>query len=315
VVAWVQIYDNTEMTLVSARSPRFGMSRLAHRVALSVKRGRVRIGVAPDDQRATVVEVTTPFGWARLTEGSYEVKVTASRMEIAVRSGRASVASSSAPTADLPLLLGPAERGVVEGDRAVGPLSGAQDLVHDGEFRLPLDDDGGWSSYSSQTDLQQPAPQVAVVTVQGRSAAQFSRAGANHAEVGISQQLAYDVRDFTSLQLHMVVRINSQNITGYGGCGYLSSECPIIVAISYKDVYGSDREWRHGFYTGDPAPGWPLYPWTEEVIPATWQSFDSDNLMEELAEAPPAELLSISVYASGHSFDALATEIELLAQE
>jgi hypothetical protein len=37
--------------------------------------------------------------------------------------------------------------------------------------------------------------------------------------------------------------------------------------------------------------------------------------MEALADTPPALIKGLSVYASGHSFDAMVTEVELLAQE
>jgi hypothetical protein len=37
--------------------------------------------------------------------------------------------------------------------------------------------------------------------------------------------------------------------------------------------------------------------------------------MEELADTPPALIKSLTIYASGHSFHAMVTEVELLAQE
>jgi hypothetical protein len=37
--------------------------------------------------------------------------------------------------------------------------------------------------------------------------------------------------------------------------------------------------------------------------------------MEELADTPPAVIQRLTIYASGHSFDATVTEVELLAQE
>jgi hypothetical protein len=143
----------------------------------------------------------------------------------------------------------------------------------------------------------------------------FFRDGVNHAEVGVVQDIGYDIRDFSLLELHMAVRIESQDIAGFGGCGFLSSECPVIVEIDYRDVLGTDREWRHGFYTGEPAEGWPLYPWTVEIPAGTWRTFDSGNLMVELADTPPAVIQRVIVYASGHSFTAMVTELELMAQE
>jgi hypothetical protein len=113
----------------------------------------------------------------------------------------------------------------------------------------------------------------------------------------------------------MNVRIISQDITGFGGCGYLGTECPIIVRLDYKDVYGSDREWLHGFYTGRPAGDWLINWWAEELQLNNWYSYESNNLVEELADAPPAIIKSLRIYASGHNFHARVTEVELLVRE
>jgi len=309
IIATAKLYYNTEVVLSSARSPRFPASRLPHKVVLEVKAGRVRVNVYNDDDRSTVVEVHTPHGTATLTEGSYEVKVNTTATEITVRDGQAEVANN----ADEVIPLRQAERAIVDDEQIVGPLTAARNLIVNGDFKYPLGK--GWSSYGEQTDPQQPPGSVNIVTDEGQEVANFYRDGSNHAEVDIRQEINYDVRDFTSLELHLAVRIIYQNILGFGGCGYLSSECPIIVLIDYKDIHGTDRQWRHGFYTGEPAPDWPLYPWTEQISLGNWQTYDSDNLIEALADAPPAIIKSLTIYASGHSFNAMVTEVELWAQE
>jgi hypothetical protein len=311
VVTRAQIYDNTEVTLQAARSPRFSASSAPHDVVLAVHTGRVRIGVLDTRERVTVVTVHTPHGEVTLSQGSYEVKVVPSRVEVTVRDGTARITNNG----DEVLSLGPAERAFVADGQLVGPLPGARNLVFNGDFRLPLGPDSGWVTYDTQTDPAQPAPEISIVAEEGRNAADFVRDGSNHAEVGIVQEINYDVRDFTFLELHLATRIDYQDIAGFGGCGYLSSECPIIAVINYKDIHGTDQEWRHGFYTGEPAPEWLLYPWTEQIQTGTWQTFDSGNLMEELSDAPPALVQRLTIYASGHTFRALVTEVELLAQE
>ena len=308
-VTRIQIYDNTEVVLSSARSPRFSASRMPHTVALQVTAGRVRISVSGDGSRPAVVDVQTPHGLVTLVEGSYEVKVNGNTTEVTVRSGKASVAN----TVGQAITVGPAERAVVENEQIAGPLPGARNLVANGNFQQPLE--STWTVYDSQTDPDQPPALADIVTDQGREVIYFHRDGSNHAEVGIVQDINYDVRDFVFLELHLAVRINSQDIAGFGGCGYLSSECPILVVIHYKDTTGTDREWRQAFYTGEAAEGWPLYPWTEQIPTEAWQTHDSGNLMTILADTPPAIIKQLSVYASGHSFHAMATEVELLAQE
>jgi hypothetical protein len=306
VIATAQIYDETEVALSAARSPRFSASSLPHTVALQVQSGRVRIGVSNDADRPTVVEVETPHGTATLTEGSYEVKVNTTT-EVTVRYGQADVTNE----AEHILSLGPGERAIADTGRLLGPRPAARNLIANGDFQAPLEN--GWTSYNEQKE--EPPATVSGVTDEGREVADFFRDGSNHAEVGIRQQINYDVRDFTSLELHLAVHIIHQDITGFGGCGYLGSECPIIVRMDYKDIYDTDRYWLHGFYTGEPASDWLLYEWVEQIPPGSWQTYDSGNLMEELTDTPPAFIKSLTIYASGHSFHAMVTEVELLAQE
>lgn len=311
-IASIQVYDESELVLISARSPRFAASPLPHKVKLKLRGGRARINVFGQSDRPSVVEVETVDGLVALKEGSYEVKVNAVT-ETAVRYGEAEVTNVIGET----LVLGLRERCLLDGDRIEGPLPAARNLVVNGSFENPLDD--GWESYGEQTDPTQPPGNVeitmAAVGNEERQVVEFYRDGINHAEVGIQQDIGYDVRDFSSLELYMTVRIVSEDILGLGGCGTLGSECPIIVRLDYKDVYGNDREWLHGLYIGEPADGWPIYDWHEQVEPGTWQPFSSPNLMEELETTPPATIRSLRIYASGHSFHVLATDIELLAQE
>lgn len=309
VVTTVQLYDNTDVVLSAARSPRFAASRLPHQVALEVRAGRVRVNVSNDDGRGTVVDVETPHGAAAFIEGSYEVKVNTTTTEIIARYGQATVVNE----AGFSVSLGTEERAIISSEHISGPRTAARNLVANGDFQLPLD--RGWTSYSTQTDPEQPLPTADIITDEGRQVISFHREGTNHAEVGIRQEINYDVRDFAALQLHLAVRVIFEDILGYGGCGYLSSECPIIIRLSYEDVYGTDGEWYKGFYTGEPSPDWLLYPWAEQIPAGSWQTYDSANLMEELADAPPAFIKSLTIYASGHSFHAMLTEVEVLAQE
>ncbi|MEE8390303.1 MAG: hypothetical protein V3S14_05835 [Anaerolineae bacterium] len=313
VIATVQLYNHTEAVLSSARSPRFSISQLPHKVVLEVRAGRVRINVFDGTDRPTTVEAQTPHGTVTLAAGSYEVKVNGTTMEITVRDGRADVTSGT----EQAVSLDPAERAIIDAseEQIVGPLPAARNIIHNGDFQAPLESENRWSSYSQQTDPQQPLGVTRIITDTGQNAIEFYRDGSNHAEVGIQQEINYDVRDFAFLQLHLDVRIVGQDISGFGGCGYLGTECPIIVRLEYKDIYGTDREWLHGFYTGEPAGDWLINWWAERLQSENWQTFDSDNLMEELAGTPPALIKSLTIYASGHSFHAMATEVELLVQE
>lgn len=305
-VATVQLYNETEVVLSAARSPRFSASREPHRVILRVEGGRVRLSVSNEETRTTVVEVNTPHGTTVLTEGSYEVKVDRPVMEVTVREGRAKLVDGGNSTTSL----GPDQRAVVEEGEVRGPLPATRNIITNGEFETSLAE--GWVSYRKQDN---PPGTVSIVTDEGRKAANFYRSGGGHAEVGIRQEIDYPVRDFTYLELRLAVNVISEHIAGFQGCGTLSSECPIIVRIDYKDVYSNDQEWLHGFYIGEPADDWLLFPWTEQLPAGTWQTFESGNLMEELSDTPPALIEEVTIYASGHSFHATVTQVELLIQE
>jgi hypothetical protein len=279
---------------------------------LEMEAGRVRVNVFGDSARSTIVAVQTAHGLITLREGSFEVKIN-SKAEATVRYGQAEVTSRTGDK----LSLGLRERALLSADQVEGPMPAARNLIVDGDFAEPLD--SGWSTYSEQADPKQPPGEVRIVTElvgnEERPVAEFYRNAVNHAQVGIRQDINYDIRDFSSLELHTAVRIISENILGLGGCGSMGSECPIIVRLDYKDIHGTDREWLRGFYIGEPADGWPIHGWHEQLQPRTWQPYNSGNLMEELSSTPPALIKSISIYASGHSFDAMVTEVELLAQE
>jgi hypothetical protein len=292
--------------LTAARSPRFSVSQLPHQVALEVLTGRVRINVADTDDRPTTAEVQTPHAVVILTEGSYEVKVSANT-EVTVRNGQAQVRVEQQETS-----LEPNQRVVVSDGKIGESLPAGRNLIANGDFEANLQN---WTTYSRQADDKQPSGNIGIVANEGRRVVDFYRDGSNHAEVGIRQEINYDVRDFSALELHLAVRIIFEDIGGFGGCGSLGSECPIIARIEYRDIYGSESESLHGFYIGEPQDGWLTYEWADTVQEGTWQTYDSGNLMEELADTPPALIKSLTIYASGHSFHAMVTEVELLAQE
>ena len=311
-IATIQLYDETEIVLERARMPRFSRSPRPHEIVLEMESGRMRINVFGDSARPTKVRVETVHGSVTLKEGSYEVKIN-SVTESTVRYGQAELTNRAGET----LQLGPRERALLGSTGIDGPLPAARNLVENGNFEQALE--VGWDSYSEQADPKQPPGkiQITVASVgnEERRVVEFYRNAVNHAEVGLEQEIDYDVRDFSSVELHMAVRIVSESILGLGGCGTLGSECPIIVRLDYKDIHGNDREWLHGLYVGQPADGWPIHGWHERVQPGTWQPYNTGNLMEELADNPPASIKGLTIYASGHSFHAMVTEVELLAQE
>ncbi|MGD2077459.1 MAG: hypothetical protein PVH18_03700, partial [Chloroflexota bacterium] len=126
-----------------------------------------------------------------------------------------------------------------------------------------------------------------------------------------------------SLKLLLSMRVAEQSL---GVCGEQGSECPIIVRIEYVDVNGVDQTWQQGFYAvGDVGQDTPDVcvacppPLNEhQRLPFGQIAFyESDNLLERLAQSgiAPAQIKSITIIGSGHSFDSQIFDVSLIALE
>jgi len=317
----VQIYPNTQLDISLARSPRYGLSKAEHRIEVTVETGRVRLGLArdTDSERATDFRGRTPHAQFLLWEaGSYSLEVDDQQTQITVREGKATIFVSK----DKQLGLEAKQRGIVGVDGTIdGPLRPERDLITNGAFHLPLDDD--WEIRADTTDSSQSAGKVELVISSGQEAVRLSRVGTGHAQTGVYQLLNESLNGYQSLQLHLSAQLNDQSL---GICGVEGSECPLMVRIDYLDAAGSLHDWVQGFYYRVDAPD--SYPTLCRLCPPPRQEhelhrqgtqffYDSPNLMELLAQNgyPPSGIVSIGVYASGHSYDVQVSEIELLVEE
>jgi hypothetical protein len=312
IIAAVQLYDNTEIVLSSARSPRYPVSRLPHEIVLELRAGHVRIHIFDDGNRPTIATVRTPYGSVALVEGSYEVEVNAARAQVTVHAGQAEISG-------LNTLLEPAERAIMDAEGNNGPQPAAPNLVTDGDFVSPLE--GIWSAYNKIDDPSEPAGEVQTATVEAIPAVIISRQGQGHAETGITQELNADVSSLRTLQLHLLLRVEEQDVPV---CGSLGSECPVMVRIDYVDANGADQEWTQGFYwLPDPNMVNPTACSTcsthnehHQVPLDTWYAYLSPNLILQLSQGgqPPRLIKSIAIYASGHTYRATVAEVELIGQ-
>jgi hypothetical protein len=95
------------------------------------------------------------------------------------------------------------------------------------------------------------------------------------------------------------------------GGGVVSSEDPLIRRLKYRDVYGSEAEWVHGFYYQNTANN-PTNN-GELVLSNVWLPYESGNLLETL-DPRPFFITSIQVYASGWDYDSFVTGIRLIVE-
>jgi hypothetical protein len=178
-------------------------------------------------------------------------------------------------------------------------------LIVNGDFKDPLA--RGWSVMRDSGDA---SGLVKVGNLGDRIAIQVARSNSKQtsAITGITQQFDKEVSDFRTMRLLADVRVHSQSLSGGG---ILSSEYPIILRLRYRDVYGSEAEWVHGFFiqntTNNPTNNGEVIP------PDVWVPFESGNLYETL-DPRPFRLTSLQIYASGWDYESYVTGIRLVVE-
>lgn len=314
----VNLYSNTQLVLLRANTPSFDFSPQPHVIDLSLRRGRLRASAAAGTTRAVQLLVRTPQANITLdAAGIVSVEVTAGETSVSVRGGSATVTTLAGT-----LQLAADERTIVRtGDSELVVLRGQRNLVRNGNFADAVTT--GWTTFRNRADAAEAPGDVQVSAQQGRTAVMLARTGINWAEAGIKQDLKYDVRDLRNLSLHLDLWLSFQDLRN---CGTLGTECPLMLRIEYSDADGRAMEWLQGFYylastdAGTSKRCVVCTPPTSEhqlTGRATWHGYDSPNLLElfRTGGRPPVSINTISLYASGHSFESYVAAVELLAED
>ncbi len=308
----VQLYAGTDITLLRLRRPFFTRSSEPFRSVLRLDGGQARIFTSPGDLRGLGVELETPHGSIALEPGSYQVSVAADATEITVRSGVAALAHDGGDA----LTVQPGQRAwMMAGSPPEVAASPEQNLITNGTFSPPALDD--WPSYTVAEGSTTPGKVQFSAGEEGRQVALFIRMGEErlHTEVGIAQELDRPVNVYDDLRIQLDTKILFQSLPGAGS---LNSEFPLRVEVSYRDIYGKELTWGHGFYYREPEEGeaYPVVVNGTRVRQGQWLTYVSPNLIELLdAEGTrPAHITGIRIYASGHNYQSMVSEVYLLAE-
>ncbi len=307
------LYSNTNLKLEQAELPRFGISDQPCRIKLHMTGGLVRVGVALPVARSTSFEVVTPHTSLFLEEGSYRIEVTNQGTQITVVRGQASVHGNG-----FRMLVPQGTRTLVDlSGEPAAPLPAARNLIVNGDFVEPLGT--AWVTNTLILDPSAQQPTVQVLEDGGRQSVRLVRREGDdgiHSEVAIQQGLDQDVRDYVWLGVSLDIKLDFQSLSGGG---QQSSEFPIIVRLDYKDRWGKDQFWTHGFYyqnrsgyliavseLGEPAG--------EQIPRGVWYPYESGNLLELLGEIGPVHITGLTIYASGWNYDSMVSEVQLVVQ-
>jgi hypothetical protein len=308
----VQLYAGTDITLVRLRRPLFQRSTEPFRSVLQIDNGQARVFTSPGGTRGIAVELRTPHGGIVLEPGSYQVSVAEDATEITVRSGVATLAHDDGAALDVQ----PGQRAwMTAGSPPEVAASPEQNLISNGTFTPPALDD--WPSYTVAEANTTPGKVQFSAGEEGRQVALFIRMGEEklHTEVGIQQQLDRAVNVYDDLRIQLDTKILFQSLPGAGS---LNSEFPLRVEIAYRDIYGKDLTWGHGFYyrEADEGEAYPRVVNGTRVRQGQWFTYVSPNLIELLDTegTRPAYIQSIRFYASGHNYQSMVSEVYLLAE-
>jgi hypothetical protein len=316
-VSTLQINGETVLTFRAARNPIFERSNLPNQIALQVdasKRLQISVGA---DTRASLLQIATPQGTLQLEEGTYTLVVDAERTEIVVSRGRAHVPDLNDNST---LVLTDAQFVELTADGPSQIQSGSsRDILRNGDFNRSLEP--YWEPFTLRKQFADQSDGEVTLGEEGeRTQVIFEREGIGHIEVGISQEINQDVRGIESLRVTALLRVNEQSIPL---CGIAGTECPLMLRITYLDAQEGSHEWLQGFYAlvgsgySDTCTLCEGSPEHIQIPAQSWYPYTSPDLLPLLSErgAEPATILSVDLYASGHTFRSAIDEVAILTEE
>ncbi|MCA9944432.1 MAG: hypothetical protein KC449_13175 [Anaerolineales bacterium] len=321
LLARLQVYSNTDITLLEAETPRFGVSDHGHTLAVKVDNGRIRLTVPEFGERPSFITLASPQSNITIqTPGQYTIIVGNEETQITVQTGTLQV---TAVEGENGLTLAENQRAVVPtGSAPVGPLETERNLLVNGDFSQELN---RWTIFPWSVDrADQPAGQVRVLDTGDEPRLNISREGEGHADVLVRQSVNQDVAEVESLRLLVTFRIINQSLEV---CGIVGSECPLFLRVNYVDGGGLSNTWQHGFYAvGEPIPGvqpdgcttCAMVQDLHERVQLGQEYFYDVDLGEEIARQgriPPRFIESIILVSSGHSFEVEVVDIAMLASD
>ncbi len=304
--SFMRLYPGTTVRLDMMSQPRYEAGLSPTRLHSTLQSGRMRLGSAVIPHRELDMIVSTTTATFSLSEdGSYLFDATATSSDVAVYRGSAVVSAQGVSK-----LVEERQRISVSNGEPPGEVTGvARNLIQNNNLRPPLDE---WSVYNEQgNDGGNVDGRADAVMEAGVSAVRLWRTGGsgNHCETVLEQSINTTLPDpVTSLVVRITLKVHYQQLSGGG---YLASEYPLMVRLTYRDEYDSEAEWIQGFYYQNTMGNPTTYGL--QIPQDRWYVFESDNLLATLP-IKPVRIMSIRVYASGWDYDSLVSDINLIVE-
>jgi hypothetical protein len=339
IIATVYLMPDTVVSVRRALRPRFDFSGRSYHLTLSDSVGEMRVEVPEALGRSIDLRIGGAFGEAHFTrDGDYHLDVSSSRMALSVYGGSAMLRNAANQTWQVPAQ----QMGTLQREGLAGAIVPFPYLVLNKGFgekatvssdpRLP----SGWGctqTADNETDNRwarelTPDARVGLRLIRALRSDSPDDGIRTHGETGCLYTLKEDadkyrnITSYKSLRIRARVMIRDQSLST---CGDQGTECPVMLFLEFTrppctgDGLCTGDVWRHGFYAKRPNDDWrPLLCDTcvqlhERITPNVWYFYDSGDLLTVLGRARrPVGLKSITVYSSGHAYDVIVSELQVI---
>lgn len=337
-ISTITLTAGTQLFVAEAIRPRFDFSRRPYRIELTRAQGQL-IVISTPENRDFLLDIWSELGMARLSDdGRYTLttefvpETKLRRLNLFNQGGQARLYKSSQVEwrdvnanriAHLTAKGGSPEFEMESDSPLIIMAEGrfVSDTPPDSPATMPAN----WDCQNVVANTAEPLGNF-FRDPDSDHALRLQRVGANrtdHAETTCLLKLAgLETDSYTTIRLHVRLKIKEHDVSV---CGVQGSECPVMLEIAYQVPDGSPeppfRRWHHGFYvTADPAkpPSCDTCRLAHEKINRdVWYFYDSGDLRLQLTYpgSPAPKIQWISVYASGHQYDALVSEVTLLGAQ
>ena len=331
LLAAVTLQGDTQVTYNSAKHPRFEWSQNPQEISFSALKGDLDVLVSGVGDRSFVMDFYSEdlnldkgVNVRISSNGRYRISASEDEVRVLNLAGEASAYFRDDAEREAEIA-GGQELVVGIGARSFSLSDSTVDVLKNGGFSLMAGSRASavLSDWRCSVRQQQAPPgDYSLVRFDGRVGLRLSRFNnaTSSSEVRCTQTFAgagVPVSDYDSMRILTTFRTNYQSLSV---CGSESSECPLMLQISYFDEAGRVlKHWFRGFYYEDDVSADIRKRCDScledhvDINQGVWYTFDSDNLLNLIADDERPELIkSVSFYASGHQFDTIVSEMILL---
>lgn len=321
VIANMTIFGGSEVRLAQATRPRFHLGDGEYKIRLDNLEGRIEVQIPFSLPRQMVIEIKSRNGTVTLTEsGFYTIISTQFTLTAQPRVGNAQLSLPDGRADSI--LVG--YHGTADSLTDSLTISLNADEVFDNPFFLnALEAAPTPENWGCEHGTTTVGAEYYLTTFEGRRSVYISRPdptlgpGATLCKQFLGTNGA-NVIPYSSLRIRATFNVRSHSLSI---CGVQATECVLMLRMYYKNEYGQDMEWIHGFYSFNytPGDGTPIQCGQcvgphEQVTPGNWFTYESPNLMNFQEGFRPTTITRIEFYASGHGYEVAVAEVSLIGE-